>query len=176
MSHLAIAFVIVLSISIIILFLIIMHNRQLKVRNTSMLSFFRTAGTAHNLSFTGQEILRDKVIGLDGPKRKLLIVEENGEEYDTRIIYLDEVGACKVKKVYAAISSHEYRKNSPEEYLKSIAVEFELTTDNAPAMVLFYTNSINSIYEIPELEARARHWATTLSKILPKSSIKNPVS
>lgn len=175
MSHIAIALVIVLSISIIILFLIIMHNKHLKVRNNSMLSFFRTAGTAHNLSFTGQEILRDKVIGLDGPKRKLLIVEEMDEEYDTRIIYLDEVGACKVKKVYAAISSHEYRKNKPEEYLKSIALEFEFNTDDAPAMVLFYKNSINSIYEIPELEARTRHWATTLSKMLPKAALKNPV-
>jgi len=141
-----------------------------------MLSFFKVAGTAHNLSFTGQEILRDKVIGLDGPKRKLLIVEENTEEYDTRIIYLDEVVACKVKKVYAAINSHEYKKNRPEEYLKSIALEFEFNTGGVPVMVLFYKNSVNSIYEIPELEARARHWATTLSKMLPKSLIKNPVS
>ena len=176
MSHRAIALVIVLSIFIIILLLVIMHNRHLNARGNSMLSFFKTAGTAHNLSFTGQEILRDKVIGLDGPKRKLLIVEEAGEEYDTRIIYLDEVSVCKVKKVYAAINSHEYRKNRPEEYLKSIALEFEFSTDEAPAVVLFYKNSINSIYEIPELEDRAKHWATTLSKMLPKSSIKSPVS
>jgi len=176
MSHSAIALVIVLSISIIITFLIIMHNRQLKVRNNSMLAFFRTAGTAHNLSFTGQEILRDKVIGLDGPKRKLLIVEENTEEYDTRIIYLDDVVSCKVKKVYAAINSHEYKKNRPEEYLRSIALEFEFRRDEAPVLVLFYKNSLNSIYEIPELEDRAKHWATTLSKMLPKSSIKSPVA
>jgi uncharacterized pyridoxamine 5'-phosphate oxidase family protein len=141
-----------------------------------MLAFFRTAGTAHNLSFTGQEILRDKVIGLDGPKRKLLIVEENTDEYDTRIIYLDEIVSCKVKKVYAAINSHEYKKNRPEEYLKSIALEFEFRTDQAPVLVVFYKNSVNSIYEIPELEARAKHWATTLSKMLPKSFIKSPVS
>ncbi|OJW58419.1 MAG: hypothetical protein BGO55_24305 [Sphingobacteriales bacterium 50-39] len=141
-----------------------------------MLSFFKTAGIAHNLSFTGQEILRDKVIGLDGPKRRLLIVEENPDEYATRVIYLDEVSACKMKKTYAAINSHEYRKNRPEEYLKSIALEFEFERGKIPAMVNFYKNSINSIYEIPELEARARHWATTLSKMLPKSPIKTPVS
>jgi len=140
-----------------------------------MLSFFKVAGTAHNLAFTGQEILRDKAIGLDGPKRKLLIVEENAEEYDTRVIYLDDVSACKVKKVYAAINSHEYRKNTPEEYLKSIALEFEFTTGEAPVMVLFYKNTTNSIYEIPELEARAKYWAAMLSKMLAKTSVKNPV-
>ncbi|HVU56442.1 MAG TPA: hypothetical protein VHD83_15360 [Puia sp.] len=176
MSHLAIAFIIVVSISIIILLLIIMHNKHIKARNNSMLSFFKVAGTAHNLSFTGQEILRDKIIGLDGPKRKLLVVEEDAEEYSTQIIYLDEVAACKVKKVYAAINSHEYRKNRPEEYLKSIALEFEFNRDEAPVTVVFYKNSINSIYEIPELEARAKHWATTLSKMSPKPSIKNPIS
>ena len=176
MSHSAIALIIILSISIIIYLLITMHNKHIKARSNSMLSFFKTAGTAHNLSFTGQEILRDKVLGLDGLKRKLLIVEEKAEEYDTRIIYLDDVSACKVKKTYAAINSHEYRKNRPEEYLKSIALEFEFDTGETTVMILFYKNSVNSIYEIHELEARARHWATMLSKMLPKSPIKNPVS
>jgi hypothetical protein len=176
MSHIAIALVIVLSVFIIILILTIMHNKQIQARNNSILSFFKIAGTAHNLSFTGQEILRDKVIGLDGPHRKLLTVEENAGEYDTRVIYLDEVRACKVKKVYAAINSHEYKKNRPEEYLKSIALEFEFHTEGAPVLFLFYKNSANSIYEIPELEARAKHWAATLSKMLPKSTPKSPIA
>jgi hypothetical protein len=148
-----------------------MHNKHLKARKSSIVSFFKNAGTDHNLSFTGQEILRDKVIGLDGPRRKLLIAEEIGEEYDTRVIDLDEVSACKVKKVYAAINSHEYRKNRPEEYLKSIALEFEFRTGGAPAMALFYKNTLNSIYEVPELETRAKHWAATLSKMLPKQTV-----
>jgi len=179
MSHLAIALIIVLSISIIITLLIIMHNKQLKARKNSMLSFFKHTGTTYNLSFTGQEILRAMIIGLDGPKRKLLIAEEKNEEYNTRIIDLDEVVACKVKKVYAAINSHEYKKNSPEEYLKSISVEFELVNSETPALAFFYKNSINSIYEIHELEARARHWAMMLSKMLKaegQSLQKNPIS
>jgi len=138
MSHLAIALIIVLSISIIITLLIIMHNKQLKARKNSMLSFFKHTGTTYNLSFTGQEILRAMIIGLDGPKRKLLIAEEKNEEYNTRIIDLDEVVACKVKKVYAAINSHEYKKNRPEEYLKSISVEFELVNSETPALAFFY--------------------------------------
>lgn len=166
MSHLTIALIIVLSISIIILLLIIMHNNQLKARKNSILSFFKNAGIVHNLSFTGQEILRDKVLGLDGPKRKLLIAEEKAEEYNTQVIDLDELVTCKIKKVYAGINSHEYKKNRPEDYLKSIALEFEFITAGEPMTVLFYKNSINSIYEIPELEARARNWATMLSDML----------
>jgi hypothetical protein len=166
MSHIAIAFIVVLSISIIILLLIIMHNKQIKAKQNSILSFFKDAGTAHNLSFTGQEILSDKVIGLDALKRKLLITEEKTGEYITQVIDLDKVSACKVKKVYAAINSHEYRKNRPEDYLKSIALEFEFNTGQETAMASFYKNSINSIYEIRELETRARKWATMLSDML----------
>ncbi|HEY4208915.1 MAG TPA: hypothetical protein VGM31_18955 [Puia sp.] len=148
-----------------------MHNKQIKARKNSIVSYFKNAGTDHNLSITGQEILRDKVIGLDGPKRKLLITEEKGEEFTTRVIDLEEISACKVKKVYAAINSHEYRKNRPEDYLKSIALEFEFRTGEEPAITQFYKNTINSIYEVRELEDRAKHWATLLSKMLQKQPI-----
>jgi hypothetical protein len=169
MSHLTIVFILVLTISIIITFLVIMHNNQLKARKNSILSFFKNAGIVHNLSFTGQEVLQDKVLGLDGPNRKLLITEEQAEEYKTRVIDLREIAACTVKKVYGAINSREYKRNKPEEFLKSIALEFEFTTGGAPMAVHFYRNTINSIYEIPELEGRAKNWAKMLSNLTVSS-------
>lgn len=165
MSHFTIALIIVLAVIIILSTLVIMHNTQIKQRKNSILFFFRNAGAAHNLSFTGQEILQDKVIGLDGPKRKLLIAEERSEEYEAQVIDLDDVRICKIKKVYAAINSHEYRKNRPEDYLRTIALEFEFKAGGPSRLVPFFKSELNSVYEIPELETRARNWATILSDL-----------
>jgi hypothetical protein len=149
-----------------------MHNNQLKTRKRSLLSFFSHTAALHNISFTSQEILRDMALGLDGPKRKVLVVEEKGETFDTHIIDLTQVNTCKVKKIYAAIDINKYKRNRPEEYLKSIALAFEFKTDRSPVVAHFYRNATNSIYEIPELEARVRNWETMLSKMLQNKGEK----
>jgi uncharacterized pyridoxamine 5'-phosphate oxidase family protein len=138
-----------------------------------MLSFFKKVALVHNLSFTGQEILRDTVIGLDGPKRKLLIVEEKKKNFDSHIIDLDEVHTCKVRKVYTAIDINGYKRNRPEEYLRSIALEFEFRTNRSPVVANFYRNENNSLYEIKELEARVRNWEIMLSKMLQNKTLSS---
>jgi len=166
MSHVSIAAIIVLAIIVIISTLVIMHNHQLKARATSILSFFKKVALVHNFSFTGQEVLREMVIGLDAPRKKLLVVEEKDKNYDTQIIDLSEVNTCKIKKVYSGINSGEYRRNKPEDYLKSMALEFDFNTGKAPVVVIFYKNEKNSIYEIPELDRRVRNWEVMLSKLI----------
>jgi len=166
MSHLFIAALIVLTVIGILLILVIMHNNQLKSSRNSMLSFFRDIASVHNLSFTGQEVLRALVLGLDGPNRKLVIVEEKNQTYDPQIIDLSDVNACRIKKVYTAIHSNDYKKNRPEDYLRSIALELDLKDRRSPVVVFFYKNEQNSIHEIKELETRVRNWETMLSKML----------
>jgi len=131
-----------------------------------MLSFFKKVAFVHDLSFTGQEILHDMVLGLDGPKRKLLLVVENNKNYDSHIIDLAEVISCKIKKIYTAININDYKRNRPEEHLQSIALEFTFRTDRSPVAAYFYRNVNNSIYELKELESRVRNWETMLSKML----------
>jgi len=166
MSHLFIAALIVLTVIGILLILVTMHNNQLKSSRNSMLSFFRDIASVHNLSFTGQEVLRALVMGLDGPNKKLVIVEEKNQSYDPQVIDLDEVYACRIKKVYTAIHSNDYKRNRPEDYLKSIALELDLKSRKAPVVVFFYRNEHNSIHEIRELETRVRNWETMLSKMV----------
>ena len=138
-----------------------------------MLSFFKKVALVHDLSFTGQEILPHVVLALDDPKRKLLIVEEKNKNYDTRVIDLSDIHVCKVKKVYAAIDIHAYKKNKPEEYLSSIALELELRTSASPVEVFFYRSASNSVYEIKELESRARNWELMLSKMIQRLTLSS---
>ena len=166
MSHISIALIVVLAIIIISLILVTMHNYQLKAKKESMLSFFRKVALVHDLSFTSQEILQHLILALDGSKRKLLLVEEKNKNYDTRVIDLSDVHTCKVKKVYAAIDIHQYKRNKPEQYLNSIAIELELHNGQSPVEIFFYRSNSNGIYEIKELETRARNWEGMLSGLL----------
>ncbi|MBS1602566.1 MAG: hypothetical protein JST42_07845 [Bacteroidetes bacterium] len=166
MSHLFIAALIVLTVTGILLILVIMHNNQIKSGRNSMLSFFRDIASVNNLSFTGQEVLQAMALGLDGPNRQLVIVEEKNQTYDPQIIDLREVTACRIKKVYTAIHSNAYKRSRSEDYLRSIALELDLKGQTSPVVVFFYRNDQNSIHEIRELETRVRNWEKMLSKML----------
>ena len=148
-----------------------MNNYHLKKSKEKMFVFFSNLGATYNLSFTGQEVLPDKIIGLDEPRRKILIVEQHDKRYHSQIIDLYEVKSCKVKKIYTTINSDDYKKNSIEDYLNSIALEFDFKTERSPVTVSFYKYGNNSLYELTNLEHKTKHWETMLSKMLPAQSL-----
>lgn len=172
MSHLIIALVILLTIIIIPLMLIIMNNYQLKKDNEKMLVFFSNLGAIYNLSFTGQEILQDKIIGLDGPRKKILVVEQQHKKYHSHLIDLYEVRSCKVKKMYTAIDSSGYEKNKLEDHLHSISLDFDFKTEKDPVAVFFYRYGSDSLFEMNNLEHKTKHWEAMLSKMLPSRDQK----
>jgi hypothetical protein len=167
MSHYLVASIIVLTIIVIPLIFVIMHNHQSKKGREKLLVFFSNMGAAYNLSFTGQEILYDKIIGLDEPRKKLLVVEENERKYDVCIINLYEVNSCKMKKNYTDMRRSDDKRDGLEDYLNSIALEFSFKNGKAPVAVSFYKIENHSVYQVPELEMKIKHWESTLSKILP---------
>jgi hypothetical protein len=143
-----------------------MHHLQLKKKKEKLFVFFSKLGSLYNLSFTGHEILRDKIIGLDGPRRKLLIVEESLNKYNPLIIDLYEVCACTVKKIYSAINVGDLKNNTIEKYLITMALHFDFRNGNPPVMLPFYKNMTDSMHDIKRLETRTKHWERMLSKTL----------
>jgi hypothetical protein len=150
-----------------------MNNYQLQKSKEKMIVFYTNLGATYNLSFTGQEILPDKIIGLDGPRRKVLVVEQQDKRYHSHIIDLYEVKACKVRKIYSPINSDDYKKNKIEKFLNSIALEFDFKNGKAPVAVLFYRYGNDSLYEMANLETKTKHWEIMLSKMLPGQEQKN---
>ena len=53
-------------------------------------------GAKNGLTFCSQEMLENKVIGIDGIHRKILVLEQNKNKYNTSIISLDEVHHCQL--------------------------------------------------------------------------------
>jgi len=143
-----------------------MHYTDLKKKIEQLLIFFRRLGSLHNLSFTDPEILRDKIIGLDIRRRKLLIVQDNNGKYDSTIIDLYEVSTCKVKKMYSSIDFVSFKKNKIREYLSTIAIEFVFKNGGTPVALVFCKDMNYPVNEMTELEYKAKNLEMMLSKIL----------
>ena len=130
-----------------------------------LLFYLSKIGSQHRLCFTSQEELLNIVIGLDGLQRKLLTAEENNGRYDWNIIDLDEVENCSVKKVYDSIKAGGLIRKWIVEYLRTVALRFHFKNDKPSFDLIFYENTVNNIYEMSELESKARKWQAMLSKM-----------
>jgi len=146
--------------------LILMHYAELKKKIEQLLIFFRRLGSLHNLSFTNLEILRDKIIGLDARRRKLLIVQDNNHKYDSKIIDLYEVSTCKVKKIYSSIDPVLFKENKIGEYLSSIVIELGFKNGGTPLALIFYKDKNYPVNEMTELEYKTKNMEMVLSKML----------
>jgi len=122
-------------------------------------------GSAFNLSFSSHDILSNKIIGLDGIKRKLLVAEKNNELARPYIIELANVNAITVKKIYNSIKAGELKARPIDEFLESIILQFEYGNEKDSIVLPFYERKINEIHDLPSLERKARIWQLILSKL-----------
>src|SRR5689334_22737587 len=122
-------------------------------------------GSAFNLSFSSHEILSNKIIGLDGIKRKLLVTEKNSESGRPYMIELAKVTAITVKKIYNSIKAGALKTRRIEEFLESIVLQFEYANQKDPIVLPFYERKLNEVHNLPGLEKKARNWQAILSKI-----------
>jgi hypothetical protein len=170
MSTTIIALLLVSGIIVISLIFSFMSNQESKKRMHKMLFTFSELGTQYNLSFTSQEVLKQRIIGLDGLNRKLLLLAEENGKYDWDIIDLNEVKSCTVKMTYSRINAGDLDSKKLADYMENIALEFEFKTGRQNVSLPFYTAALNHIFEMGELEEKAKGWEAMLSKLLIKEN------
>ena len=166
MSTIIVASIIVFGVIGISTIFVYMHNQHLKKKKQKLLFCLSELRSQHGLSFTSQEELLNKAIGLDGLQSKLLIVDENNAGYDWNIIDLEEVESCSVKKVYDSIDAGGLKTKWVEEYLRTIVLQFNFNNYKPSFDLIFYESTVNNIYEMSELENKARQWQAMLSKMI----------
>jgi hypothetical protein len=166
MSTIIVASIILFGVIGITIIFVYMHNQHLKKKRQVLLFCLNKLAAQHGLSFTSQEVLLNKAIGLHGLQRKLLIVEENNAQYDWNVIDLEEVENCLVKKVYDRIDAGGLKTKRVEEYLRTIVLQFNFNNNNPSFDFILYENTVNSIYEMPALENKARKWQAMFSKMI----------
>ncbi len=123
-------------------------------------------GTANNLIFCSQEILQNKVIGIDGIHRKIMIVEKTRDTYNCSIISLDEVEHCELVKSCGSLNPANLKNFEIEKNLHAIELQFEFKNHSQPASITFYNSLINSRKEFDLLKAKAEFWSVMLSKLI----------
>lgn len=166
MSTLFIAAIIIGIIAGVCVLLVRIDNKQKRIAVNDLLQRFSQLGTNHNLSFSSQEVLKDGVIGLDGMHRKLAVLQKRNEDgYHSNVINLGEIKTCSVKKQYGTIGSGDLQTKKPEQYLEKIVLHFEFNNGSEPVEVMFYNHIDHVIYQIAELENKAKHWEAILSKM-----------
>lgn len=163
MSTVIISGIFIAAIVIIFVAFSTINKRNIKKKKDKLLAQFSHAGSSNGLSFSSQEILRNKIIGLDGIKRKLVMVNEKEE---CKIVALDDVKKCAVVKNFQTYQLGGDKNNDTERQLTSIGLVFEFKKQSNPVSILFYDNMIHPVFEAGQMEAKANDWEKILSKIL----------
>ena len=164
MSTILVAVILIGSVVAICLLLISIHNKHKREAMNNLLKHFSQLGTENNLNFSGQEILNNCILGLDGVNRKILVVAKEDGFYSSFMIDLNEVKGCTVKKIYGTIKVGDLKDHKLDQYLEKIILHFEFNR-RSPVEIVFYKNHENHIYETQEREQKARHWEAILSKM-----------
>jgi len=139
------------------------HEKKKKERLFIRLS---REGAANNLTFCSQEILQNKVIGIDGIHRKIMILEQIKNSYNCSIICLDEVQHCELVTNTGALNTDNLRRFDIEKNQAAIELQFEFKNHAQPASIIFYDGLLHSKKELALLKAKAEYWSVMFSKML----------
>ena len=167
MSTIITALLIIISTISVPLIFILINKKKNRKRNETFFNLFSQEGSKHGLSFSSQELLRSKIIGLDGIKKALLVFhfEKPG---NVICISMADVKNCTVEKKYESILIGTEKKAKLEPHLRSIDLKFTFKNNAEPVSISFYDSSSNSINELSELESKANTWEALLSKMTVK--------
>ena len=133
-----------------------------------MLRRFSELGSEYNFSFTSLEFLGNRIIGVDGPKGKVLFLEDEDTNPICSMIDLTEAKSCRIKKVYGNLNAGGSSARNAETYLQTITLEFDLKKGDHMVALPFYQHISDSIQEAAGLEAKAKNWEMMLSKMMTK--------
>ena len=123
MSTIIIAAILVISIIGIFVIFASISKKNVRKRNKTLLKRLSKSGSEHGLIFSSQEILRSKIIGLDGLKQTLLVFDFENPS-NIICITMAEVKNCTVEKKYDSIVIGNERKAKLEPHLRSIDLKF----------------------------------------------------
>ena len=167
MSSLMIAAIlIVVTVGIPTIFISI-SSRSKRKRKAMLMKKFHEEGSKRGLSFSSTEELKGILIGFDGLRQSFLVYDFENEK-GFHHIDLATVSKCSVKKETEIINAGEPNKPIKENHLRSIELVFEYNGRTAPYSVCYYHSNLNSIYEIAELEMKAKYWETMVGKMVGK--------
>jgi hypothetical protein len=171
MSTLITALLIIIGAIGIPLIFILINNKKSKRRNETVFGLLRQEGSKKGLSFSSHELLRNKLVGLDSIKQEVVVLDFENPG-NVICIAITDIRNCSIEKKYQSIVIGTEKKPKLEPHLQRIDLKFVFNNSCEPVSISFYDSDINSIYEMSELEEKAKTWEAALSKMIVTSKSK----
>ncbi|WP_207515157.1 hypothetical protein [Longitalea luteola] len=130
-------------------------------------------GSRLNLSFTSHLITGNAIIGLDGIKNCLFVLDTSHGVTRSYVIDLNKVHAVSVIKTYRNIEHDELKNRSITEFLERIALQFHFSDTNDTIVLPFYDCNADQEKDRQQLELNAENWQKMLSKMSGSRSDKH---
>ncbi|HEY0731893.1 MAG TPA: hypothetical protein VGD33_05715 [Chitinophagaceae bacterium] len=73
-------------------------QQKLKRTMDFLIDHFSRLAMEQNLNLSGQQLLRDAVMGIDGLHRKFILVRKRHQGIETMVADLDDIKSCSIKK------------------------------------------------------------------------------
>ena len=122
-------------------------------------------GSKLNLSFSSHLALGNRIIALDGLRKKLLVAEMKNKVSQSYIVELDQVKTVSIKKTYSSIKPGELNKKGLRQFLQAIYLQFEYSNEDKTIVLPFYECEKDRFQDLSRLERNARNWQMILSKM-----------
>jgi hypothetical protein len=142
---------------------VLASSRRKKLK---LLRHLSNEGAANNLIFCSQEIFQDRVIGIDGIHRKIMLVEKNNRDFYSSIISLDDVNDCQLVTKCKSEKEESRKEKGGEIETATVEIRFEFNNHSKPAFIKFGDGLIYSRKELEFLRAKAQFWCIMFSKML----------
>ncbi len=163
MSTLIVSLVIIAVIVLLIMGFAYLNKRSRKAKEQKFIDLFNKAGEEHGLYFSSQEVLHNKIIGLDGIHRKFVVVNENEI---SRVISLDDVKKCSMQKHLETYKRADEKSSGYEMFVKSIFLQFDFKDKRPAETIVFFDNLLQPHAEEIIMESKSKAWEIILSKMI----------
>lgn len=159
-----------LAVSFLLKSILSFHVNHDKNQKEHLLKKLCMEGASNDLIFCSQEILNNKVIGIDGIHRKIMILEKTKNNYHCSTISLDEVHDCQVITKPCFVNEFNRKKTVNGKCHDGTTLEllFEFNNKSQPASIVFCNDLIKSTKEFIFLKAKAEYWRVMLSKMVSR--------
>ncbi len=160
---------IIIAIAVIPTFIFIrLHKQSEKKRHTARLRSFQNAGIKHGLSFTHDEVLKDKMLGLDTNNQKLL--QFTFDKKDEIVVNLKDVESCTLYKEYHQFVIGGRNSARGEQVPARLGLKIKSSKIEPALMIDFYNNHSNVIYELSDMEKKAKKWESLISLAMSRNT------
>ena len=139
-----------------------------KKKKEAMVKKLCREGAAQHLIFCSQELLENKVIGVDGIHRKIMVLEKTRKNYHYSTISLDEVHTCRLVTHSNLMTTDNKTVRVNAHPSTTLALQFEFNDHSEPASIIFSNGLITPGRELDFLKAKAEYWCIMFSKMLNK--------